>query len=175
MLAIALLALAAVDARSQVTDYEVKAEFIERFTRFVEWPADHWKDAQKSFVIGFRGRDPLLATLRAKAPSWQIKGRPVEVREVTEAAEIAGCDLLFISGTEAARLEWLLERTADRPVLTVADTDGFGRRGVLINFYVERASVRFEINQRSAQRSGLEFRARLLKLARLIDPVEVPQ
>ncbi len=152
-----------------MTDAEVKAEFLERFTRFVEWPADRWPDDTAPFVICLAGRSPLNAVVVSRAREWRIKGRRVEVREESEPQRMVDCDLLVVAASESSRLEWLLERTARRPILTVGDGDGFGRRGVIVNFFLDAEVVRFEVNQRAVEASGLELSSRLLKLARLVE------
>ena len=51
--AVALLAGA---SAAQVPEYALKAEFLERFTRFVDWPGEH--DPRSPFVIGVYGSNP---------------------------------------------------------------------------------------------------------------------
>jgi hypothetical protein len=50
-------------------------------------------------------------------------------------------------------------------ILTIGDTAGFARQGVIINFYLENRKVRFEINAAAARRAGLTISSKLLKLA----------
>jgi hypothetical protein len=54
-------------------------------------------------------------------------------------------------------------------MLTVGDTDGFARQGVMINFYLEQEKVRFEINPRAAAEVGIRPSAKLLQLGRIVD------
>jgi len=52
-----------------------------------------------------------------------------------------------------------------KPVLTVADMDGFLRAGGVINFVLEGSKVRFLIDQEAAGRSGLQISSKLMRLA----------
>ena len=57
----------------------------------------------------------------------------------------------------------------NKPILSIGDTQGFCERGVLINFYRLGKKLRFEINLPAVKKSGLTFRAQLIKLARRIN------
>ncbi len=153
---------------------EVKAEFLERITRFVKWPEGHWLDPATPFQIGVWGECQMSEVLARRSRKWTIQGRQVELRQVAEGEDLSQVDVLFIAATEAENLERLLEQTAMLPILTVADTTGFGARGVLINFFVSDESVRFEINQQAAVKSGLGLSSRLLKIAHLIGTKGAP-
>ena len=149
------------------TEYEVKAQFLERFTRFIAWPEPALAaEGEEPFVLGVVGRDPFGDELRQLA-GRRVAGRhPVEVLRVRQGAEIERCHLLFVSGSESGRLDEVLAATRGRAILTVGDTAGYARRGVIINLFVDGGKVGFEVNERAARESGLELSSRLLKLAR---------
>jgi hypothetical protein len=155
---------------AQVPEYEAKSEFLERFTRFIEWPSEAFtEDPGAPFVIGVLGRDPFGAYLDTLAASRPIKGRKVVVRRLAGSAESgACCHVLFISSSEVARVAQIVERTAGKPVLTVGDTSGYAEKGVLINLYEDRGRIGFEVNEPAVRRSGLRFNSKLMRLARLV-------
>ncbi len=150
----------------QAPEYEVKAEFLERFTRFIDWPAS--TEPGGRFVIGVVGRNPFNGYLERIAAERKIKGRPVEIRYLTDGQSLDACQIVFISGSEREHLRKILARTATRPILTVGDSEGFATAGVLINFYNAGDTVRFEVNDAAVERSGLHVSSKLLKLARLV-------
>jgi hypothetical protein len=147
----------------------LKVEFIERFTRFIEWPRGVLGEAQPRFVVCIAGTGPVADELPGSAPN-RFKGRPAEFRRVRVGEDLTGCHLLFIGASEAAHLPAFVAATARHPVLTIADLDGAAERGVLINFYPQGTRVLFEINREAAAKSGLEIGARLLQLARVVGP-----
>jgi len=163
-----LIAGAAVVYADQVPEYQVKAEFLERFTRFIDWPAE----PPPHFVIGVVGRNPFNGFIERMASEHRIKGRPIEVRYVSDLGQIDGCQVVFITASERDRLRRILARTDAKPILTVSDSDGFAAAGVMINFYNAGDTVRFEINESAAERSGLRVSSKLLKLARLVGAEE---
>jgi YfiR/HmsC-like len=157
-------------AFTQDFEYKVKAEFLERFTQFIDWPADSSNNnPDKPFCICVTGKNPFGSYLQDTAAQVKIKGKPVEIHQIDQlVAELPKCQILFIARTEKERLSDILKLTHDKPILTVGDTRGFAEDGVLVNFYTSGNYIRFEVNIDRAEKSKLKFSSRLLKLARLV-------
>ncbi len=160
-------------ALCQFEEYELKAVYLERITRFLEWP-DEAKGflAQDTFVIGVLGENPfgnILTDLYAERP---IKNRNVKVRYLSQLREIEGCDLLFISQSMSEELPQVLEITAKKPIVTVGDTEGFSERGVLVNFFIEKNKLRFEINEQGLREADIMIDSLLLKVSKIVNPLE---
>jgi len=155
-------------------EYELKAEFLERFTQFIEWP-DEQETIDTPFVVCLVGKDPFQEYLQTMSRERRIKGRPLEVQRFSQvqqegaAAPLSQCELVFISREAQDELDQVLAQTAGRPVLTVSDSEGFAQKGVLINFDHEGGKVRFEVNVEAMRKSGLKFSAHLMRLARLVN------
>jgi len=67
-------------AYADLPEYEVKAVFLERFTRFVEWPdMDPVENPLKNFVIGVIGKNPYGDLLERIYSERKIKDRKVEI------------------------------------------------------------------------------------------------
>jgi hypothetical protein len=168
--AIGCLAVARPVAASP-TEPEMMAVYIERFTLFVDWPPFALGGPDSPFVMCVVGRaavrEPLLELARLRL----LKGHRAVVRTVDAVRHpdaIAACHVAFISDAEAKQLPLLLVHAGGRPVLTIADTPGFGAAGVVINFYREDRLLRFEINPAAARTAGLRVRSRLMRLARQV-------
>jgi YfiR/HmsC-like len=155
---------------AQDFEYKVKAEFLERFTRFIDWPADDvLNNSDEPFCICVTGKDPFGGYLNEMASQVKIKGKPVEIHEINQlVTELPKCQILFIARSEKDHLGDILKLTQDKAILTVGDTTGFAEDGVLVNFYNSGNYIRFEVNIDRAEKSKLKFSSRLLKLARLI-------
>jgi hypothetical protein len=167
-LLIALLACP-VMGEEVVPEYQLKAEFMERFTRFIEWPAaSPVNDEKTPFAICVAGDDPFGPFLRNLAATRRIKTKTIAVRPVSTSASFDGCHILFIPAAERAHAADIVRRTSDRPILTVSESNGLGQAGVMINFFEAADKVRFEINPRSAEKSGLRISSKLLKLAKVV-------
>lgn len=149
-------------------EYEIKAAFLYHFARYVEWPEEDPPTPRDAFVIAVVGRDPFGGALDRIASTRTVGNRKIAVRRFESPDDCAPCDVLFVSSSEADRLHGVLARTKGAHTLVVGDTKGFARRGVAINFFIERNKVRFEINPAAARRAGLKISSKLLRLARIV-------
>jgi hypothetical protein len=152
---------------------EVKAEFLERFTRFIDWPEAGFKSPGSPFALCLLGHTPLEPYLARMARTRRIKDRPIQVRTLGGPGEVEGCALVWIPPEAAGSLEQVLERTAGKAILTVGDTEGLAERGAHINMKREGSRLTFDINVAQAKRSGLRFSSQLLQLGHLVG-AEVP-
>jgi hypothetical protein len=155
-------------------EYQVKAEFMERFTRFIDWPETSFPAPDAPFVFCTLGEVSFGEYLERMAKEHKVKGRPILIRHMTSPTQLEGCHLLFIARSEQERLEAILSQVVGLPILTVGDTSGFASAGVIINFFMEREFVRFEINMNAAREAGLKFSSKLLKLGRIASADSVP-
>lgn len=154
---------------AQADEYMMKAGFLERFTRFIEWPGEtNIADNTKPFVISVIGENPFDKKLDQFFKTTKIKNRSVEIRYISELEEIQDSHILFITKSKQKQLSEILFLTQDKPVLTVSDTDGFGKKGVRINFYIKQDKIHFEINKDAIQKSGLQISYLLLNIAKII-------
>ena len=159
---------------AQLSEYSLKAVFLERFTRFIEWPEESVvSDTSKAFVLGVMGKNPFGSILEQLYATQKIKNKEVEIRYISNMDLILGCHLLFISKSEKNELIKILSVTKDKPILTISDEVGFAEKGVLINFYLSQERVRFEINETAFKVSGLKASYLLLDVAKIVNPVVV--
>jgi len=173
ILLIALLPSAGLSAPGRATpeysEYEVKAEFIERFTRFVAWPQSVFASADSAFVVCVWGSGPLATQLERMVARGKIKDRPARLLHVEPSDGLDGCHILFVAVAERAAVRSIMARTRGKPILSVADQPGFAEAGVLINLIIDdEGAVRFEINREAADASGLKISAKLMRLARFV-------
>ena len=156
--------------QGQTTEYKLKAAFLERFTRFVEWPdlQTELTDSIDTFKITVIGDNPFGTALEDLYKSTRIKNREVKIKYISEISDIDSCHLLFISGSLENGLEKILAYTKGNPILTVSDRQGFAKRGVIINFFVANNKLRFEINKEALSQSKLYMSYLLLNVARIV-------
>ena len=159
-------------AITQQSEYTIKAVFLEHFTRFIDWPESvDIADASYPFCVAVIGENPFGSILDQIYSEQKIKKRRVEIRYFSTPDEIADCHILFISSSNKEILPEILSHTKNKPILTVSDTKGFAESGVLINFYLAGSKIKFEINERAVNESGLVMSYRLLSLAKIVNQV----
>ena len=103
-----LLFFGGLDLRAQTAiskEYQVKALFLYNFSQFVEWPAEAFAEAQSPLVIGVLGEDPFGAYLDEIVRGEKVNNHPLVVQRYHQVEEIKTCHILFISQSEAKRLE----------------------------------------------------------------------
>jgi hypothetical protein len=161
-------------ARASELEYQLKAEFMERFTRFIDWPEASFPAPEAPFVFCTLGEVSFGEYLESMAAEHKVKGRRLVIRRLTSPTQLQECHLLFIARSERERLKAILSQVVGKPILTVGDTSGFASAGVIINFFMEREFVRFEINLDAARETGLKFSSKLLKLGRNVTAGSVP-
>lgn len=161
-----LATTAAAPARAEPSEPELKAEFIERFIRFVDW-ADGALGAG-DFAVCVVGDDPITPYLEHIAKSRKLKNRRTVVRASDKLDRLTACHVVIITGTDKKRLAGALSRTAGHAILTITDAPGAAAAGALINFYRDDSHIKYEINASAAEDSGLVLRAKLLRLARIV-------
>lgn len=154
-------------SRPAAGEYEVKAAFLYNIMKFVEWPADSPASQTAVLNLCILGDDPFGPIIDGLA-GRAVKNKAIVVRRIHTIAQLRDCQVLFISSSERAHLKNVLEAAKTGHILTVADTADFVGRGVVVNFSLRDRKVRFAINARAAERSGLKISSQLLKLADIV-------
>jgi hypothetical protein len=166
--ALALGALESQAAMPAAKEYEVKAAFLFNFVQYVEWPQEMFPTPTAPTIIGILGDDLFGGELDRIVRGETAKGRPITIHRSRQVENLKHCHLLFISKSERGRLAHIFANLAGRRCLTVGETDRFAHTGGIINFRLQGANVRFEINPEAARRSGLTISSKLLRLAIII-------
>ncbi len=151
-------------------EHQLKAEVIERFTRFVAWPSSAFTDAASPFTIGVLGASPLIQVLETMSLTRYIQGRPTIVRRLKDPADASAVHLVFVADRNRNALRAVVAASQAKPVLTIAESPRACELGVLINLYNEDGFVRFEVNTNAITNTPLKISAKLLRLARIVRP-----
>lgn len=169
VLLLGLMALSGVNgagrATDGVTEAEITAAFLFNFARYTRWPEQHSRGEKGQRVFCFFDAAELADVFERMVGSARLRGRRVVVVRVSEAAELAGCQLVY---TDQPLPGWLGE--SDYRLLTVGRGDQFVANGGVIALFNENNHLRFKINRRVAHDAGLVLSSKLLRLAEeLID------
>ena len=147
------------------SEYQTKAAQIYSFTKFIDWPPKKFPSTESPFIIGVYGSDEITDFLRESFQSRRIKDRPVEIRHLTNKAELVGCHLVFVSRSERDRLGSVLYEMRHENILSVGESEGFWRGGGVINFVNTDGAIHFQINLSAASRESLKVSSKLLQLS----------
>ena len=158
-------------------------------------------DGGDTLVIGVLGKDPFQGVDPAgqsvnhldamaeesNARTGAKKRKSIEVKRFASAKDYTPCHVLFVSAQAASnsvektpeqRLAAALEKSKDSPVLICGDTDGFTKKGAMLNFVLGRdpagiVKVVFEFNPDAAKRAGFtKIDAGIYRLATVVRDTE---
>jgi hypothetical protein len=146
------------------SEYQVKAAFLFNFIKFVDWPAAQLP-AGAPVTICVLGDDPFGTDLDETVEGRVVNGRRLLVRRLERARDAEPCHVLFIAGSEEARLAAVLDAVKATSILTIGDMDAFAAKGGMIQLTLSDKKVRFEINREAAERAGVRISSQLLRLA----------
>lgn len=146
-------------------EYQIKAAFLYKFAKLVEWPATSQGD--NKLTIGVYSDNPFgdyLKSLEGKV----VQNKIIQTRVLETSDDFETVDILFI--TKAVQEEWAEKNDALRhsQILTVSDIEYFASQGGIIEFYEWKNKIRFKINPSNAEESNLTISSRLLGLADIV-------
>jgi hypothetical protein len=150
-------------AQSASDEYRLKAAFVYRFPQFVEWP-EAAIQGSRTLDLCILQPNPFGSDLDNLVNGESLNGRPLRVRVIAGVDALTGCHVLF-AGARGDAAAAVLKAAANRPVLTIGETDRFLEAGGIIVLKVVERRVRFEVNTTNAQKAGLRISAQLLGLA----------
>ena len=145
------------DARPASGEYAIKAAFLYNFLKYVEWPT---ATSEEPLVLCVAGQNPFGRELE-QFEGERINGRPIRTRLIPGPE--TGCHAIFMPATSNRSVYLRAARGAS--VLTIGETQDFIAEGGIINFVMDGARVRFEIDAEAAARENLRISSRLLQLA----------
>lgn len=159
-----LTALTHAPAQAQASEQAVKAAFLPKFIRYVEWPEQALPAPGEPMLVCMVGRDPFGRLIDEAVRDEQIDQHPIVVRRIAGPAGSDGCHVAFVSGGSSRVNAQILAALAGRPVLTVTDARDGSAQG-MVHFALKDGKVRFHIDEAAAQRSNLGISSRLLVIA----------
>ncbi len=166
VLVAAWLAYPATAAPAGSIEYEIKATYLYKFVPFVDWP----QSAAAAFNLCIVGDDPVAAAIDQAAKGQTIAGKPLVVKHLPAAVPDAGCQVMYLAGTDAQTVAQALAAMKGAPVLTVTDEASHPADRGIVSFVIDANHVRFDIDDAAAAQDGLVISSKLLGLAHSVKP-----
>ena len=149
-------------------EYQLKSAFIYNFTKYVKWPDSAFEEQDSPLIIAVVGKDPFGPVLDKDCGGKTTNGRKIVVKRFPSVEKLETCHLLFVPATEITQAPAIARRYSGSSVLIIGESPGFAEKYGLINFYIEKKRVNFEVNVDAAEREKLGISSQLLKLARIV-------
>ena len=159
-LLLAWLAMLPAARADDLPEYRLKAAFVYNFLAYTDWPAD----TGTTLTLCLRTPEPFGREIDG------LQGKPVGTRTLAvqrrgPGESLKGCHAVFLPAAALEVPSRVIEPLRESPVLTLADTPGAMRRGVMLNMTLLNGKVSFEANLQAARAAGLGLSAKLLRLA----------
>lgn len=151
----------------RLDEYRVKAAFLYKFAKFVEWPSS--ADVDAPFVIGVAGDSRVVEIIEGVVRGKTVRGRSIHVRHVRSNEDPNACNMLFVTVYADRQSADLVREARARAVLTIGEGALFLRDGGLIRFIANGNRVRFQINAAGAEQAGFRISSQLLSLS-VVEP-----
>jgi hypothetical protein len=144
----------------------LKAGMVNGFANYTTWPPAY---RSKPFVIGVMGSNESFTTALKRFFSKKPKStsRPLIIKQVGED-DILECHILVILEDQQQYIPQVLAKTANQPILTIANGNEFVDQGGHVGFFSENNKLRFAINYQATLDSQLKISSRLLGLSRVV-------
>lgn len=146
-------------------EYALKAVFLYNFCRFIDWPKSAFASPNEPIIIGVIGEDPFGSLLKEAVQGETSRGRAIQIEHYSKPDAIGHCHLLFVSHSEAGRMEKILSSVNGKSVVTVGETDAFLDRGGMIALTADKNRVRLHINPSLLRAASLDVSSKLLRVA----------
>ncbi|GAB4253327.1 YfiR family protein [Deferrisoma sp.] len=149
---------------------EIKAAIVLNLARFTDWPPGTFPAAGSPLRVCLLGDDPVTRAL-SRLAGETVKGHPVETRRVEALSALDGCHVAYLAASQRKRAGEVLAAIRGKPLLSVADIEGFAAWGGAVSFWRMGGRVRIDVNRAALRRGGLELSSKVLRLARLVEEI----
>jgi len=141
-------------------EYAIKADFLYRFIEYV-----YWKNYSKSQTFK-------IAILEESAITTSLieitKNKKIEIKEYKNLNEVGFCNILFVPYNCTVPIETILAKFSGKPVLIVTEQVGLGKKGAHVNFVYVEQKLKFEVNLKAINKSGIGISSFLLQHAVIV-------
>jgi len=153
-------AFASGTTNARMDEYRVRAAFLLKFAKFVQWP----RDGSLTFCVTGDEEFGFAITTTAGAANGG-NGRDVVVRNVSPKGDFSKCDMVYVGRDATKYTAEILKQIESVPVLAIGESDAFLNEGGIVRVFVEDNKIRFQVNGSTAEKRGLKISSQLLSLA----------
>ncbi|MBT1073579.1 YfiR family protein [Pelotalea chapellei] len=149
---------------AEQTELSITSAFLTNVLDYIEW---NDKKPEPS-TICVAGDMSVITALRERIEEQKLT-RTLSVKAIETSRTTLGCTALFVDNTTYQRgTALLLNDARSRQVLTIGNGADFLTKGGIIQLQFNNRKLSFSINTKSASRSRIRIKARLLELAKQV-------
>lgn len=152
--------------KTETTEYDLKAQMIEQFMKFVDFPESVLAKDAKEITLGVLGPDPFGKSLDATAGKT-IRGRKIVVKRYDKLDDVKEkeCHVLFVAANHAKKLADVTSTLEKKSILVIGETTTSVDSGAAFGLVIKDKKVAFEVNLDAAKKAAISISSKLVKLA----------
>lgn len=147
-------------AISKALEYDTKALYIYNIPNYVFWPSSVKAD---KFLIGIIGYSKLNAALGAYMYGKNIHRLPAIVEPYAPAPG-KFYHMIFIAESKEKEFSKIHNELKGQPVLLIVENKYLERSGAHVSVYEEGGKIKFNVNKKQIEKTGLSVSQSLVKL-----------
>lgn len=151
----------------EISEDEVKAAYIYRIIKFVEWPESILPKGRGALTVCLFGEDPIEKVLEP-IKKLKAQGHAIRLERLGSMQSDRVCHVLFIGDKEEHHLKEILHLIKHLSMLTVSDIESFVSKGGMIGFVLKSGRVQLEINVEASRKAKIKLSSDLLEVATLL-------
>ena len=148
-------------------EYTLRAALASNFARFTTWPQGAVDAMGPNMTLCLVG-NPVLEEAFAGLNGKTVGDKVLQVRYLSRFNNLAECQILYISDLEKSKLLVLLNEIKALPILTIGEDAAFTKQGGMVSIQILDDKPNIMINLKASKSSNLNIRARVLKIATVI-------
>jgi hypothetical protein len=146
---------------SKTEEYDTKALYIYSITKYVFWPSFIKED---KFIIGTIGESKLNAALASYIYGKKIHGLPVTIEPYNPDSK-KFYHVIVIVENKQKQFYKANKHLQGQPVLVIEENQFLEKAGAQVSIYPDGDKIKFKINEKQIQKTGLNVSGMLVKLA----------
>ncbi|MBK1877771.1 YfiR family protein [Pelagicoccus mobilis] len=167
LVAIACLLLGKLVAPTHAQPVEqatIEAAITLQILSFTEWPESDGSTVRK---IGIYESDEHFEAFRKLAQNERYQGRfAIEtVDSELEDSDLSQLDAIFFPRPQYTAIPRIVRKTENQALVLIGAFDGFLEQGGMVKLVKSQKKLGFEIQLENSNRRGIQYRAKLLRLA----------
>jgi len=143
-----------------VSETQIKAIFLEKFTHLIKWP----EVQDKEFVVCVVNDRNFAKALQEIYKTKRFNDRKVRVKNIKMSEKIPPCQLLYL-GSGTKHVKKMLQAISKEPILTVSDDKTFVSKNVMITIFLKQKRFKYIINNKAAKEANMKISYLLLQSA----------
>ena len=148
------------------TNSKMKAVFLYNFTRYFEWPENKKLNNFIIYVVG--KNESLMSELKNLAAKKKVGNQEIEIKNTPQFNSDIISNIIYFSPNIINPIGDAASKNKKQGALIVGETPESCNKGASINFVIIDNKLKFEYNEKAAEKAGLDtkedFKALALKL-----------